>query len=348
MTHTPGGLPPRAVTAAAEAISAAERVTAICHENPDADTIGAAIAIARIARALGKEAEVVSADGIEPRYEYLGEGDVRRRPRLDPDLAVVCDAASIDRVGRILDDEAGWFARARLVNIDHHVTNTAFGDVNLVDPTAAATCEVVFELLSALALPADRGIATALLTGIVRDSQGFADPATSPRTLRIVAALMETGASLADVHRRILGEVPFDTIALWGRILSTARASANGRIVAAVLTPDMLVGTGTDQADADGAVEFLARSKGADVVLLLRELASSETRVSVRTTERVDATRIAAGFGGGGHARRAGCTVPLPLSAALQRVLEASASELGAGEETPPFEDETRAVSPTR
>ena len=81
MTHTPGGLLPRAVTAAAEAISAAERVTAICHENPDADTIGAAIAIARIARALGKEAEVVSADGIEPRYEYLGEGDVGRRPR---------------------------------------------------------------------------------------------------------------------------------------------------------------------------------------------------------------------------------------------------------------------------
>jgi bifunctional oligoribonuclease and PAP phosphatase NrnA len=317
-----------AVDAAADALRSARRVTALCHENPDADTIGAAFAIARVARALGKEAEVVSADGIEPRYAFLGEEDVHLRPQLDPDLAVVCDAASLERVGRILDDEADWFARARLVNIDHHVTNTAFGAVNVVDATAAATCEVVFEVMEALGHAADRGIATALLTGIVRDSQGFADPATSPRTLRIVAALMETGASLADVHRRILGELPFDTLALWGRILATARTSAGGRIVAATLTPDMLAATGTDQPDADGSVEFLARSAGADVVLLLRELAATETRVSVRTTDRVDATRIAAVFGGGGHVRRAGCTVRLPLDAAVQQVVEASTGAL--------------------
>ena len=346
MTEIVPGLQTGAVLAAAGALRTAERVTAICHENPDADTIGAAIAIALIARALGKQAEVVSADGIEPRYEFLGEDGVNLRPRLDPDLAVVCDAASISRVGRILNDEAGWFARARLLNIDHHVTNTAFGAVNLVDPTAAATCEVVFGLLSALDLVADRGIATALLTGIVRDSQGFADPATSPRTLRVVAALMETGASLADVHRRILGELPFATMALWARILSTARAIAEGRIVAATLTPEMLAGTGTDQADADGAVELLARSKDADVVLLLRELASSETRVSVRTTERVDATGIAGSFGGGGHPRRAGCTLQLPLEVAVQHMLEASAAALGPVDTAPALRDSTRTISP--
>ena len=319
---------PVAIAAAANAIRSARSVTAVCHENPDADTIGAAVAVARIARALGKPAEVVSADGVEPAYGFLGEADVRRAPSLAPGLAVVCDAASLERVGRILGDARDWFAAATVLNVDHHITNTNYGSVNLVDPTAAATCEVVFELLPVLGLAPDPGIATALLAGIVRDSQGFADPSTSPRTLRIVATLMEAGASLADVHRRILGELPFRTVALWGRILSTATASSDGRIVAAMLTRHMLAETGTAQPDADGAVEFLARSEGADVVLLLRELKPAETRVSVRTPGHVDATLIASAFAGGGHPRRAGCTVHAPLQEALELVSGAAARML--------------------
>lgn len=332
MTRSSSGrLDAGSLAAAAEAIRSARSVTALCHENPDADTIGAAVAVARIARALGKPAEVVSADGIEAVYDFLGEADVRRTPSLPPDLVVVCDAASLERVGRVLDEARDWFSAARVLNVDHHVTNTGYGSVNLLDPTAAAACEVVFELLSELELTLDVGIATALLTGIVRDSQGFADPTTSPRTLRIVAMLMEAGASLADVHRRILGELPFRTVALWGRILSTATATEDGHIVAATLTPRMLVETGTHQADADGAVEFLTRSRAAEVVLLLRELGPAETRVSVRTPGHVDATLIAAAFGGGGHARRAGCTVRAPLPLAVELVRAAAAKALAGG-----------------
>ena len=134
-----------------QALRVAKRVTAICHESPDADTVGAAIAVGIIAEALGAESEVVSADGMPPIFGFLPNIEqVKRAPTLEPDLAVVCDAATLERVGRIAHEHASWFGRARLLNIDHHVSNSLYGDLNLVDPQAAATCEVLAALLPPL------------------------------------------------------------------------------------------------------------------------------------------------------------------------------------------------------
>jgi phosphoesterase RecJ-like protein len=113
-------------------------------------------------------------------------------------------------------------------------------------------------------------------------------------------------------------------MALWGKMLAGVGEVADGRVVYTTLTLDMLKQTATEQHDADGLAEFLARAKGAEITLLLRELGPAETRVSVRTAETVDATRIASAFGGGGHARRAGCTVPEHIDKAVQLVIDAS------------------------
>jgi phosphoesterase RecJ-like protein len=309
----------------AEALRSARRISAICHENPDADTIGAAVAIAIIGERLGAESEIVSADGIPPVFGFLPHVErVHRKPMLEPDLAVICDAATLERVGRIAREEAEWFARARLINIDHHVSSNLFGDLNLVDAKASATCEVLARVVEELGIEVDAELATALLTGIVRDSQGFADRATSGETLRIAARLVDAGAPLADIHRVILSELPYPTMALWGKMLAGVGEVADGRVVYTTLTLDMLKQTATEQHDADGLAEFLARAKGAEITLLLRELGPAETRVSVRTAETVDATRIASAFGGGGHARRAGCTVPAHIDKAVQLVIDAS------------------------
>jgi phosphoesterase RecJ-like protein len=313
----------------AQALRDARRITAVCHENPDADTIGAAVAICLIGERLGAETELVSADGIPPVFDFLPRvADVRRRPALEPDLAVVCDAATLERVGRIAREEADWFDRARLLNIDHHVSSNRFGQLNLVDPHAAATCQVLLRVVEALGIEPDADLGTALLTGIVRDSHGFSDPATSGDTLRAAARLVDAGAPLAFIHRRILSELPFATMALWGRMLAGVGSAEGGRIVHATLTQAMLDETGTEQHDADGLAEFLAKAKEAEVTLLLRELGPAETRVSVRTTEAVDATRITAPFGGGGHARRAGATVPAHLDDAVPLVVDASREAL--------------------
>jgi phosphoesterase RecJ-like protein len=318
----------------AEAMRSARRITAICHENPDADTIGAAVAIAIIGERLGAETEIVSADGIPPMFAFLPHVErVHRKPMLEPDLAVVCDAATLERVGRIAQEQREWFSGVRLLNIDHHVSSNYFGDLNLVDPHAAATCEVLARLVEALGIEIDSELATALLTGIVRDSQGFADRSTSGDTLRTAARLVDAGAPLADIHRVILSELPYPTMALWGKMLAGMGETADGRVVYTTLTLDMLEQTGTEQHDADGLAEFLARAKGAEVTLLLRELGPAETRVSVRTAKTVDATTIASAFGGGGHARRAGCTVTEHLDLAVPLVVKASRDALGA---TPP------------
>ena len=320
------------IGAVADAFRSARQITAICHENPDADTVAGAISVALMAERLGKPAEVVSADGIPPQLAFLPRSDaVRARPSLEPDLAVFCDAATMERVGRIAKEEAAWLSRARVLNVDHHVSNTLFGDLNLVDPHASATCEVLAGLADALEIDPDAELATALLTGIVRDSHGFSDGSTTGDTLRITARLVDAGAPLAQIHRSILAELPYATMALWARMLGTMGRDPSGRVVYALLSQQMLDETGTEQHDADGLAEFLSQVKGADVALLLREIGPRATRLSVRVTDGVDATRIVAPFGGGGHARRAGCTVPADLSTARDQVLGAVAEVLSAG-----------------
>lgn len=304
------------------AFRSAHRVTAICHENPDADTIGAAIAVSIIAERLGAESEVVSIDRPAPLFAFLPRIErVLRRPMLEPDLAVVCDAATLERVGRIVVEEAEWLSRATLLNIDHHVSNNGFGDLNFVDPRASATCEVLARLVDELGVELDAELATPLLTGIVRDSHGFSDASTSGETLRMAGKLVDAGAPLSQIHRYILAEMPYPMMALWGRMLNSIGQHLDGRIIYTVLTQDMLDETHTQQHDADGVVEFMAKAKGAEVTLLLREVGPTETRVSIRTTDAVDATRVAALFGGGGHARRAGCTIALNTSGALRTIL---------------------------
>ena len=320
-----------ALTAAADAFRAAQRVTAICHATPDADTIGGAAAVAMMARRLGKQAEIVSIDRPAPVFNFLdGIPEARLAPELEPDLAVICDAATLERVGPIARQQADWFSRARILNVDHHISNDGFGHINLVDPAAAATCQVLTRLVKELQVQLDAPLASALLTGIIRDSQGFSDKSTTSETLRVAAELVDAGAPIADIQRMVLMELPYPTMALWGRMLAGIGERQGGRVVYATLTQRMLDETGTEQHDADGLAEFLARAKEAKVTLLLRELGPNETRVSVRCADGVDATVVAGPFGGGGHRSRSGATVHAWLMEALPQVLDAAERALPA------------------
>lgn len=312
-----------------EAIRGAERITAIGHENPDADTLGAALAFRLVGERLGKLAEVVMADPVPPYLQFLPHADlVRSAPGLEPDVAVVVDSGDLARIGGIATDHADWLARARIVNIDHHVSNPNFGAVNLVDPEAASTCEMVSLLLPELGVELDRELATVLLAGIVNDTHTFAHPNATPRTLRVAASLVEAGAELSAIHRAIYAEKPFATLALWGLVLAGVESAHEGRIVHAALTQQMLAETGESLNAAEGFIDLLGLSRDADVVLLFKEQGTGEARVSIRTSAIADAVAIAAPFGGGGHARAAGCTVAASVDEARQRVLVEAEREL--------------------
>jgi phosphoesterase RecJ-like protein len=313
----------------ARAIREASHISVFCHENPDADTLGAGLAIRFAAERLGKRAEVVCADPPPPFLAFLpGVEEVRRAPAFEPDLAVIVDAGELSRIGSVATEQADWLARARIVNIDHHVSNPGFGIAQLIEPDAAATCELVALLLPELGVPLDRRLATVLMAGIVQDTHTFAHPNATPRTLRVAADLVEAGAPLAAINRAVYADKPFSTLALWGLMLAGIGQRCDGRIVHASMTLAMLAEAGEQPTASEGFVDLLASTKAADITVLFKEAEPTVTRVSVRTTERADAVAITAAFGGGGHARAAGCTLEAALDGAREQVLEECAREL--------------------
>jgi phosphoesterase RecJ-like protein len=315
--------------AVVDAIRGASRITVICHENPDADTLGSALALRMAAERLGKQAEVVASDPVPPALAGLPlAAEVRTAPALEPDVAIVTDGPP-SRTGAFATECADWLARAKVVNVDHHVSNDGSeAAVAWVDPRAAATCEMVAMLVPDLGIELDADIATVLLAGIVQDTHTFAHPNATPRTLRVAADLVEAEAPLSAIHRSIYADKPFPTLALWGRILAGATTRRDERIVYATMTAAMLRETGTDPVASEGFIDLLASTKVADITLLFKEADTPGVRVSVRTSARADAVAITSVFGGGGHARAAGCTVNAPLGEAIRLVLDECDREL--------------------
>ncbi len=310
------------------AIRGADRITTICHENPDADTLGAAMALRIAAERLGKQAEVVSADVPPPFLGFVPRvAEVRRAPQLEPGLAIVVDAP-LSRTGAVARDCGAWLERATIANIDHHISNEGEGAIAFIDPAAAATCEMIALLLPELGVGLDAELATCLLAGIVQDTHTFVHPNATPRTLRVAATLVEAGADLHRINRAIYADKPFASVALWGRMLAGMGERRGGAIVHAAMTLEMLRDTGADATAAEGFVDLLGITRDAAINVLFKEQSSSQVRISVRTTERADAVAITRSFGGGGHARAAGCTIDAPLEEARARMLTACEAEL--------------------
>jgi phosphoesterase RecJ-like protein len=310
-------------------IREARSITVFSHENPDADTLGAALALRIAAERLGKPAEVVCVDVPPPMLSFLPRVDeVRQAPSLEPDVAIVVDAGDLARIGSLATEAADWLSRARVVNIDHHVSNPGYGDAQLVEPAAAATCEIVAGLLPELGVEIDEELALALMAGIAADTRTFAHPNATPTTLRTAADLVAAGAPLSEINRRLYHDRPYSTLALWGMVLAGLEERCERRIVHASMTLPMLTAAGALPSASEGFIDLLTSVDTAEISVLFKEAEGGEIRVSVRTRAAADAVAITAAFGGGGHARAAGCTVPGPLDAARRLVLAECEREL--------------------
>jgi phosphoesterase RecJ-like protein len=314
--------------AAANAVAAARHALVVCHENPDADTLGAAIGVATIVERHGGRATLISTDPVPPLYDFLGGMDRFRtdpEPDGDYDLLVVCDCGTLDRVGAVRDRHRELFDRLPRVIIDHHASTTNIGQMDWVDPAAAATCEMVALLAAQLEVPLDSAegtLAAGLMAGIVMDTSTFAHPNSTPRTLAVSAALVDAGAPLSEISRRLYRSKPDAQLRLFGRVLDRLETAAGGRIIHSSLSDADLTATGTEGSHSEGLIDILAQSETAEVAILFKEAAASSTRISVRTKPGgVDATVLTGAFGGGGHARAAGATVDASLAEARRRVL---------------------------
>jgi phosphoesterase RecJ-like protein len=322
--------------AVVERLLAARRVLAVGHENPDADTIGATLAVCRLAERNGATATAVFADPVPPLYDFLPD---IQRARTDPDpavaydLLVVSDCGSLDRIGAVRARHPELFERLPRIVIDHHASNDATGSTDWIEPNSAATCEMVAILAARLGAPldlADGAIATNLMAGIVMDTATFAHPNATPRTLAVSAALVEAGAPLSDISRRLYRSKPDAQLRLFGRVLDRMATAGGGRIIYSTLYDADLAAVGAIPPHSEGIIDLLAQSETADVAIVFKE-AGEGTRISVRTKPGgVDATVLTGAFGGGGHARASGATIALPVDEARVPVL-AEAERLVAG-----------------
>ena len=307
-----------------ERLRGARNVVAVTHEHPDADTIGAVLGICLLVEAMGGRATAVSTDPIPPLYGFLPGLD---RFRTDPDpaeaydLLVLADCASTARVGDVAVRNAELFERLPRAIVDHHASNDGAGDADWIDPGAAATCELVALLAVRLGLPLDLGdrtLADVLMAGVVMDTATFAHPNATPRTLAVSAALVEAGAPLSDISRRLYRTKPDTQLRLFGRVLDRLAVSPDRRVIWSTLRNADFADTDAIPAHSEGIIDLLAQSDTAEVSMLLKEQEDGTTRLSVRTKPGgVDATVLTGTWGGGGHARAAGATIPLPLEEAI-------------------------------
>jgi phosphoesterase RecJ-like protein len=314
-------------------LRAGKRVLTICHENPEADALGSALAVALLVEASGGAATPVCADPMPAMYDFLpGMDRFRQIPTegFDYDLLVVGDCGELERIGPVLESHGELFKRVPILDIDHHLSNKCFGEFDWIDAASSATCEMVTLLAWRMGVPLtanDGMLAAALAAGVVMDTGNFQHSNTSPRTLVVAAALREAGADLSEIARRIYRVKANSQLVLFGRVLARMESTDDGRIVWSTLELADLAAAGARQEESEGLVDMLTQARNAEVAILFKETQGA-TRLSVRTRNGgVDATVLTGTFGGGGHARASGATVDLPPEQARPLVL-ARAAEL--------------------
>ena len=318
----------------AEWLRTARRVLTICHENPEADALGSALAMSLLVEAGGGVATPVCADPMPEMYAFLpGMDRFRREPDPDVgyDLLVVGDCGELERIGPVLESHRALFDRVPILDIDHHISNPRFGAVDWVDAASSATCEMVTLLAWRMEVPltaADGMLASALAAGIVMDTGNFQHPNVTPRTLVVAAALREAGADFSEIARRLYRSKPNTQLLLFGRVLARMESDLDGRLVWSSLELADLTATGALAAESEGLIDLLSQSETSEAAILFKEVdGNGSTRLSIRTRDGgVDATVLAGTFGGGGHAREAGATVPLPIAEARKVVLARAAT----------------------
>jgi len=313
-------------------LRAVKRIWVVPHERPDADALGAALGLQSILEQRGVEVAVLCADTPPKVYDFIpGVNRVlTTAPEWVPDTTILVDCGDTRRAGRAGEALEALPSSVRKATIDHHVSNISASPLQWIDATAAATCEMIALIAVALDadLAADEGrVATMLAAGIIMDTATFQHSNTTPRTLHVAGLLLEAGAPISEVSRRLYRSKPATQVRLHARVLDRMKSSDGGATVWTAMTKNDLKATSAQPEESEGIVDALAQIQEADVALFFKEESEGETRLSIRTKERgIDATKIAAMFGGGGHARAAGASIATPLEDAIAAALHAVSS----------------------
>jgi phosphoesterase RecJ-like protein len=312
----------QALGRAARAIAGADVVALACHVNPDGDALGSMLGLYHVLRAAGRDvvASFPHPFVIAPHYRELPGLDLLADPEdfpREPDVMVTFDCGSVGRLG---DLEPSAKAAHELIVLDHHVSNTRYGTINVIDPGAAASGVLVRRLVLELGLPLTNDAAVSLYAALVCDTGRFQHDTTTPSVFDLARELVSFDVPVSRLSRQLFEEHRFAYLKLLGEALAAAELDAPRRFVWTVVTQDMLARHGVTLEEVEGLIDILRRATEAEVACVLKEEADGSVRVSLRSLGDVDVRMIAEAHGGGGHRFAAGFESNVDIPSVVARV----------------------------
>jgi len=309
-----------------EALRSHRQFVMCAHENPDCDVLASGFALGLALKQLGKDVKYFLDDDVPRNLTFLPESGLTQRTFegiADDAIFIFFDMSDQARAGKAL----AWVPHERIINVDHHLSNTRFGRWNYVREHEAATGVLVLHLIVGLHVKVSKEIAQCLLSAILSDTGCFMYSNATPDTLRIGAALIEAGADKDRITEQLYQTRTFAAQKILGRTLDGAVLTDDG-ICYSVVTQAMLTDIGADNEDLEEVVGALRAVDRSQVAALLKEQPDGTFRLSLRSRGRVNVMAIAKALGGGGHFRAAGAPLDGPADAALAKVLSAVRAEM--------------------
>ncbi len=296
----------------------------VSHVQPDGDAVSSTLVVGWLLSCLGKKYVMVNEGPIPKRMEYLWQSehivDLSQTPLSESHKFVICvDCADFKRTGK---SSLHFSEDARILNIDHHPTNDAYGEVNLIIPNAAATVEILYDLIRFMKLEMNQSVATAIYTGLLTDTGGFRYSSTTPKVMAAASTLLEYGVDGPGLSELLLEQMTLPQLRLLTRALNELQISEDGKISWVSLNDNDMKMTGAIHEDLEGIVNYPRNIQGVEVGLLFKVINENAVKVSMRSAGLVDVANVAQSFGGGGHVRAAGARIEGTLEEIVPRVIE--------------------------
>lgn len=310
-------------------INKSKNICILSHVNPDGDSIGSLLALGMaLKRNNAKRVAIGKVDRIPEQFNFLPNIELIEDVDLDIkyDLLITLDCSDIGRLGKLKDIVNN---SKTIINIDHHITNEMFGDINIVDEKSASTGEIVFKFIEQMNYQLTSDIATCLYVAISTDTGSFKYDSTSYETHIIASKLLNTGINLNEIVVNLYQSKSLRKTKLMIKSLSSLELFFNNKLGIVKVTQDMLSQFEASLEDADDIVEFIRDIDDVEVSCVLKEINSREVKVALRSKKYVDVSEVAKTFGGGGHIKASGCTIMEDVETAKTMIIKKMGSILG-------------------
>ena len=275
-------------------IEPAQHIALLAHEHPDGDCLGSALGLAHILRQMGKTCVAACADPAPQAFRFMPGIETLQGSLGDErfDLVIALDAGELTRYGSLYQQHSAFLNRATILNIDHHISSQGCGQVNIIDPTAASTTELIVLLQQQAGLPLNRETAVCLLTGLITDTGSFQYPSTTARTMEVGAILLRAGAVAEEIVKPIFRTRPLAQIRFQAAAINNAQTSPDGRLIWSYATAETLASTGVTRDMYDNFSGTLRDIAGVEIAAFLRSFDDpNETRVSLRSNTPYDVAK---------------------------------------------------------